>query len=227
MKYIYDNEGNLITSVFDGTKEEIKKQYENCEFIEDRFLGKQAIINDGKIREITRLDRIKADEEELQDGEYIKDNKIMIINKPNDYYCWDSTQSKWIFDENIKIYELKRKITVEKEKIIENGFEVKINGKKLVQKCREKDKTNILGTIQLMESIKQETIDWKFIDENNNDVMERVTKEQLNNMLVQGAILTSKAIHVEQQLFIKIAALNEIELLNFDVENEFKSLMGG
>ena len=53
-----------------------------------------------------------------------------------------------------------------------------------------------------------------YIDKNSNDIMERVTKEQLNDMLVKGAILTSKAIHVEQQLFAKLEALNETELLN-------------
>ena len=142
-------------------------------------------------------------------------------------YYPNKEQNKWIFDKNIKISELKEKIATEKEKVIESGFEIKTNEKTLIQKCREKDKTNILGTLQLMGSTGQSTIDWKFIDKNNIDVIEQVTKEFLTNILIQGAILTSKAIHVEQQLFIKIAALNEIELLNFDVENEFKSLMGG
>ena len=133
-----------------------------------------------------------------------------------------------IIKEIQKIIEnLKSQIATGKEKIIENGFEIKINEKTLIQKCREKDKTNILGTLQLMESTGQKTIDWKFIDKNNNDAMEQVTKEQLNNMLIQGAVLTSKAIHVEQQLFVRLESLNNTELLNFDVSNEFNKLMGG
>ena len=171
---------------------------EHTEFIEKQSEGYTLYWNK------KQLEAIKLD-----DFEYINDQNEIIKNLQK-------------IKENIK-----NLITIQKEKIIENGFEIKINGKTLIQKCREKDKTNILGTLQLMESTGQKTIDWKFIDENNNDVMEQVTKEFLNNMLIQGAVLTSKAIHVEQQLFTRLETLNETELLNFNVSDEFKKLMGG
>lgn len=225
--FIYNKDGKYIIEVSQGTTEEIKKQYGDDVFISFLYCGENAIIENNHVRTKTEFEKVKSGEKELEDGKYIKNQELIIIERPSDYHYWNKEQNKWIFDKNIKISELKEKIATEKEKVIESGFEIKTNEKTLIQKCREKDKTNILGTLQLMGSTGQSTIDWKFIDKNNIDVIEQVTKEFLTNILIQGAILTSKAIHVEQQLFIKIAALNEIELLNFDVENEFKSLMGG
>ncbi len=43
-----------------------------------------------EIRSMIRLDRINEKLEELQDGECIKDNEIIMVEKPNNFHFWDT-----------------------------------------------------------------------------------------------------------------------------------------
>ena len=47
-----------------------------------------------EIRSMIRLDRINEKLEELQDGECIKDNEIIMVEKPNNFHFWDT--NLWI-----------------------------------------------------------------------------------------------------------------------------------
>ena len=90
MKYIYDTTENRISIKHIGTIEEFKQEFGNNIFISNVDLGEKAIIEDGTIRAMTRLDRINEELEELQDGECIKDNEIIMVEKPNNFHFWDT-----------------------------------------------------------------------------------------------------------------------------------------
>ena len=103
MKYIYDTTGNRISIKYIGTIEEFKQEFGNNIFISNVDLGEKAIIEDGTIRAMTRLDRINEKLEELQDGEYIKGKGIITVEKPDNFHIWDSKKKKWIYEKQLEI----------------------------------------------------------------------------------------------------------------------------
>ena len=224
-KHIYDENGNYLKSFLAGSDEEIKQQEGEKIIISDIFLGEKVIIENEIIRAYTRIERIEEKLEELNEGEFIKENEIILIVKPSNLHIWNTKTKKWELNKEEYVKFLKKEIEKEKEKIIENGFEYEINSKQVIQKCREKDKSNILGTMQLLNETKQSIIDWKFNDENNNDVIEKITPGNLKEMLIRGAQLTSKGIETEQKLFYVITKLTDKQLEKFNVEDEFLKLM--
>ena len=103
MKYIYNGSGNKIATHHEGTEKELKEQYKNEGkiYISDIDLGEIAIIEGETIRAMTRLDRINAKIEELQDGEYIKGSEIITVEKPDAFHTWD--KNKWIYDKDLEV----------------------------------------------------------------------------------------------------------------------------
>ena len=112
MKYIYNQDGNKIATHHEGTEEELTLQYKNIDkiYISDLDLGEKAIVENETIRAMTRLDRIKAKMEELQDGEYIKDNEIITVEKPNNFHFWDKKTNEWVYDKELEINALEEEI---------------------------------------------------------------------------------------------------------------------
>ena len=79
-------------------------------YISDLDLGEKAIVEGETIRAMTRLDRINQNLEELQDGEYIKDNEIITIEKPNNFHFWDTNLNKWVYDQKLEKSSLEEEI---------------------------------------------------------------------------------------------------------------------
>ena len=103
MRYIYDENGNLLVKKHQGTDEEFQMDYpEQKIYISDLDLGEKAIVEGETIRAMTRLDRINQNLEELQDGEYIKDNEIITVEKPNNFHFWDSKKNLWVYDQELE-----------------------------------------------------------------------------------------------------------------------------
>ena len=103
MRYIYDENGNLLVKKHQGTDEEFQMDYpEQKIYISDLDLGEKAIVEGETIRAMTRLDRINQNLEELQDGEYIKDNEIITVEKPNNFHFWDSNKKEWVYDQELE-----------------------------------------------------------------------------------------------------------------------------
>ena len=110
MTYIYDTKGNRISIKHIGTIEEFKQEFGNNIFISNVDLGEKAIIEDGTIRAMTRLDRINEELEELQEGEYIKDNEIIMAEKPNNFHFWDKKTNEWVYDQELEKSSLEEEI---------------------------------------------------------------------------------------------------------------------
>ena len=110
MKYIYDTTGNRISIKHIGTIEEFKQEFGNNIFISNVDLGEKAIVEGETIRAMTRLDRINEKLEELQDGEYIKDNEIFTEEKPNNFHFWDTNLNKWVYDQKLEKSSLEEEI---------------------------------------------------------------------------------------------------------------------
>ncbi|MBP9478177.1 MAG: hypothetical protein KBF12_06100 [Sebaldella sp.] len=103
MHHIYDENGFLISIKHQGTDEEFKEEYGNNIYISEENLGEKAIIENDTIREYTRLDKIAEGLELLQEGEYVKNNEIITIEKPSLFHIWDSKINKWNYDKSLEI----------------------------------------------------------------------------------------------------------------------------
>ena len=108
-KVLKDNSGNIIKKLA-GTMEEFEQEFKIKIFISEKFLGEKAIIENEKAREMTRLEKVLSGVEELQDGEYIKDNEIIMVEKPNNFHFWDSNLNKWVYDKELEINALEEEI---------------------------------------------------------------------------------------------------------------------
>ena len=96
--YTYDKTGKYLNSYFEGTIEEIEKQEKQKIYTSSDYLGENAIIENNELRAMTREEKILSQMEELKEGEYIKNNKVISIEKPNDFHFWDSKKHKWVYD---------------------------------------------------------------------------------------------------------------------------------
>ena len=139
-----------------GTDEEFQMDYpEQKIYISDLDLGEKAIVEGETIRAMTRLDRINQNLEELQDGEYIKDNEIITVEKPNNFHFWDSKKNLWVYDQELEksfleeeigalegeisgLYDELDKAVARKLKLREKQLNQEI--KKLNEKIRNKNK---------------------------------------------------------------------------------------
>jgi peptidoglycan hydrolase CwlO-like protein len=111
MYYIYDIDGNLLARKLAGTEEEFKTEFLGVKiYVSEINLGEKAIVENESIRAMTRLDRIKAKEEELLDGEYIRGNEIITIEKPNNFHFWDTNLNEWVYDTQLEKKSLEEEI---------------------------------------------------------------------------------------------------------------------
>lgn len=166
----------LVYSVYANSLEEVKKEplkyyseYTKNMFIVDKEF-EYPIISDNQIREMNKEEKIEKNiEVQLYDGEYIKNKKLIFVEKPGEFYYWDNKQNKWLLNEE----ELKNNyfeiIEQYKKEKLESGFEYKYKDKIYIQKCREKDistiSTNIIS-LQTLEKIGiNREITWYFSDE--------------------------------------------------------------
>ena len=100
-KIIKDSSGNIMEKLA-GTIEEFEQEFKIKIFISEKFLGEKTIIENEKAREMTRLEKVLSGVEELQDGEYIKDNEIITEEKPNNFHFWDTNLNKWVYDQKLE-----------------------------------------------------------------------------------------------------------------------------
>ena len=94
--YVYDKDCNLIKTYLDGTEEEIRAM-EGKEVYLSEIVFINPILDNENIREMKVTEMIKAGIITLFDGQYLKNEEIITVEKPNDFYLWDSKKKKWIY----------------------------------------------------------------------------------------------------------------------------------
>ena len=131
------------------------------------------IFKDDRLREMTKEEKVRANiDVQLDDGEMIKDKKLIVIPKPvgnQKYMYWDKEKSIWVLDNQKEYDDYCNLIDDLKAEILEYGFDYKIDGKEHRQRCRFKDITLLASnvTFMLAEKIikgKEKPITWYFED---------------------------------------------------------------
>ena len=131
------------------------------------------IYKDDILREMTREEKVRAGiDVALEDGEIIKDKKIITVPKPSGnqkYLSWNKEKGLWLLDNEKEYQDYIDLIDNIKAEILEYGFDYKLDGKEHRQRCRFKDITLLASnvTFMLAEKIikgKEKPITWYFED---------------------------------------------------------------
>ena len=57
-----------------------------------------------------RVELVLAGKENLQDGEYIEDEEIITVEKPNNFHFWNNKQNEWVYDQKLEKSSLEEEI---------------------------------------------------------------------------------------------------------------------
>jgi len=169
----------LIFSVYAESLEDVLKSplsyfqgYTNDMIITD-ITYQYPFFKDDVLREMIKEEKVRANiPVQLDDGEIIKDKKLIVIPKPagnEKYMYWDKEKSLWILDNQKEYDDYCDLIDNIKAEILEYGFDYKLDGKEHRQRCRFKDITLLASnvTFMLAEKIikgKEKPITWYFED---------------------------------------------------------------
>ena len=131
------------------------------------------IFKDDVLREMTKEEKVRSNiPVQLEDGEIIKDKKLIVIPKPagnQKYMYWDKEKSLWILDNQKEYDDYCALIDNLKAEALAYGFDYKVDGKEHRQKCRDKDITLLASNVTFMLAEKtifgkEKPITWYFED---------------------------------------------------------------
>ena len=131
------------------------------------------IYKDDRLREMTKEEKVRANiDVQLDDGEIIKDKKIITVPKPSGnqkYLSWNKEKGLWLLDNEREYQDYMNLIDDLKAKSLAYGFDYKVEGKEHRQKCRDKDITLLASNVTFMlaeKSVlgKEKPITWYFED---------------------------------------------------------------
>lgn len=130
------------------------------------------IYKDDVLREMTKEEKVRANiPVQLEDGEIIKDKKLITVPKPSGnpkYLSWNKEKSLWLLDNEREYQDYMNLIDDLKAKSLAYGFDYKIEGKEHRQKCRDTDISKMVSVIVSLQLAKSMGVDkrvtWYFED---------------------------------------------------------------
>ena len=222
----------LIFSVYAESLEDVLKSplsyfqgYTNDMIITD-ITYQYPIFKDDVLREMSKEEKVRANiEVQLEDGEFIKDKKLITVPKPagnQKYMYWDKEKSLWILDNQKEYDDYCALIDDLKAKSLEYGFDYKVDGKEHRQRCRDKDITSLASNISIMLAEKtiygkEKTITWYF--EDNFGL--KLDLEQSLILASYGKTFTQSVYDTENYFKTKV---NPKELIKADFESKRKEI---
>ena len=108
-----------------------------------------------------------------------------------------------------------------KDRSIENGMKVNVNGQDLVLLTRQKDQTNIQGLV--IAQIPK--VPFKFKNDVMEDILVEITLLQVKTIFRKGIQFVSENINAETVLREKIKNMNLQDLETFEVEKEYEAVL--
>ena len=131
------------------------------------------IYKDDTLREMTKEEKVRTGiDVQLEDGEIIKDKKIITVPKPignPKYLSWNKEKGLWLLDNEREYQDYMNLIDDLKSKSLAYGFDYKVGNEVHRQKCRDKDITLLASNVTFMLAEKtvygkEKPIIWYFED---------------------------------------------------------------
>ena len=181
------------------------------------------IYKDDVLREMTKEEKVRANiEVQLEDGEFIKDKKLITVPKPagnQKYMYWD--KDKWLLDNQKEFDDYCALIDDLKAKSLAYGFDYKVKDKDHRQKCRDTDIAKMVSVIVALQIAKEMKVDkkvtWYFED---NFGMEAGLQE-LGTLMLYGTTFVQSVYDTENYFKTKV---NPKEVTSVEFESKRKEI---
>lgn len=183
------------------------------------------IYKDDTLREMTREEKVRAGiDVQLEDGEIIKDKKIIKVPKPEGnpkYLSWNREKGLWLLDNEREYQDYMNLIDDLKAKSLNYGFDYKVNGKEHRQRCRDKDIAYMVANIVALQTAKtlgiEKKITWYFED----NVGMTAGLQELGQLMLYGTTFVQSVYDTENYFKIKV---NPKELTKAEFESKRKEI---
>ena len=171
------------------------------------------IFSGNELREMTKEEAYKSGKYQMTEKEIYINGEIKELQLCE---CEKIENNKIVFDRHKKLEIIKNQLHRLKTSKIEKGFEFKPG---IFQKVRLDDKINLIGAVQ-----SGEDKNWKFTDKNGNDVIIKVTAEELEEMKIIGEKLLENAIYAEKLTFEIIEKKENEDLKILDINTLYEEI---
>ena len=166
------------------------------------------IFKDDMLREMTKEEKVRANiPVQLEDGEIIKDKKLITVPKPSGnpkYLSWNKEKSLWLLDNEREYQDYMNLIDDLKAKSLAYGFDYKIEGKEHRQKCRDTDiskMVSVIVSLQLAKSMGVEKkVTWYFED----NVGMSAGLQELGQLMLYGTTFVQSVYDTENYFKTKV-----------------------
>ena len=183
------------------------------------------IYKDEILREMTREEKLRANIEiTLEDGEIIKDKRIIKVPKPQGnpkYLSWDREKGLWLLDNEREYQDYMNLIDDLKAKSLNYGFDYKVNGKEHRQRCRDKDIAYMVANIVTLQTAKtlgiEKKITWYFED----NVGMTAGLQELGQLMLYGTTFVQSVYDTENWFKTKV---NPKEVTKAEFESKRKEI---
>lgn len=182
----------------------------------------------GELREMTEVEKIKANKTVLSDGSYLDEvnETIVTIAKPNDWSIWDKNSNTWKVDNDLlnkKLKELREKalkdLAEAKSNFLNQPLEIEKDNKKYTFENNEKNRNSLSLKISLMWTLEQDKIEKvkvlndkglvEFIELNKTELKALATKIQdiieVADMAEQMAVVGISRYTIDQMLELNVS----------------------
>nr|DAU56620.1 MAG TPA: protein of unknown function (DUF4376) [Caudoviricetes sp.] len=166
------------------------------------------ILDNNAIREMTREEKVENNiEVQLEDGEVIRDKKIVKIEKPKKnekYLTWNKEKEQWDYDTEREQKDYFNTIDNLKATVLDYGFDYEVNGKEHRQRCRDKDIAYMVANIVALQTAKtlgiEKTITWYFED----NVGMTAGLQELGQLMLYGTTFVQSVYDTENWFKTKV-----------------------
>lgn len=183
------------------------------------------IYKDDVLREMSKEEKIRANiEVQLEDGEFIKDKKLVTVPKPSGnqkYMYWDKEKLLWILDNQKEYDDYCALIDDLKVKSLEYGFDYKVENKEHRQKCRDTDISKMVSVIVSLQLAKSMGVDKKVTWYFEDNVGMSAGLQELGQLMLYGTTFVQSVYDTEHHFKTKI---NPKELSKAEFETKRKEI---
>lgn len=183
------------------------------------------IYKDDILREMTREEKVRAGiDVTLEDGEIIKDKKIITIPKPSGnpkYLSWNREKGLWLLDNEREYQDYMNLIDDLKAKSLEYGFDYKVENKEHRQKCRDTDISKMVSVIVCLQLAKSMGVDKKVTWYFEDNVGMSAGLQELGQLMLYGTTFVQSVYDTENYFKTKV---NPKELTKAEFEAKRKEI---
>ena len=221
----------LVFSVYAESLEDVLKsptsyfQSYTSDMIITDITYQYPIFKDDVLREMTKEEKVRANIPiQLEDGEIIKDKKLITVPKPSGnqkYLSWNKEKGLWLLDNEREYQDYMNLIDDLKEKSLDYGFDYKVDGKEHRQRCRDKDIAFMVANIVALQTAKGLGIDKKVTWYFEDNVGMSAGLQELGQLMLYGTTFVQSVYDTENYFKLKV---NPKELTKTEFEAKRKEI---